>query len=108
MTSMTRLPTGTPARPWAQPGTTSVPRLKLNGCPVGACADGQEVLKTLPVRQILPTYCATTVSPFTSFGPEPLINVVTDRPLGGELFGTVITGAAPALALTAGSDPPPC
>src|SRR3984957_15758459 len=107
MTSMTRLPTVTPARPWFQPFTTWPPSWKLNGRPCGSAADGQVALNTLPVRQIEPTYCATTVSPVTSFGPEPLIRVVTDRPAGGELFGTVMTGAWPGFAVTVGSLPPP-
>src|ERR1700739_2113524 len=73
MTSITRLPTGTPARPSFQPGMTPPPSWKLNGIPFGWDDVGQVVLNTLAFRQIEPTYSATTVSPLVSLGPAPLI-----------------------------------
>ena len=77
------------------------PSWKLNGRP--AATDGQVLPNTLPVRQIEPTYCATTVSPLASFGPVPLISVVTDSLAGGAFFGMLMAGAWPAVAVTVGS-----
>src|SRR5215469_12587405 len=106
MTSSTRLPTGTPVRPWLKPASTLPPSWNPNTCP--ACDEvGQLLANTEPVRQSAPTNWATTVSPLVSFGPEPLIRVVTDRLAGGEVLGTVMTGAWPVLAVTVGSVPPP-
>src|SRR5258708_4245562 len=107
ITSMTLLPTGTPTRPSFQPGTTFPPSWKLNGRPPGAADGGQVLLNTLPVRQMEPTYWATTVWPLASFGPEPLISVVTDSLAGGVFLGTAMTGDCPDAAVTVGSLPPP-
>src|SRR5215469_1920601 len=108
MTTITLLPTGTPASPLLRPGSTCCPPTwKLSRCPAASCADGHEASNTLPVRQLTPTYCVTTVSPLASFGPEPLIRVVTDSLAGGVFFGTEMTGAWPVVAVTDGSLPPP-
>ena len=80
---MTRLPTGTPVRPLSSPDHAAA-ELEAERLAGRRLADGQDALKTLPVRQIEPTYWATTVSPLASFGPVPLIRVVTDSLAGGE------------------------
>src|SRR5215469_15475381 len=104
MTTITLLPTVTPASALLRPGSTWFPPAwKLSSCPAALCADGQDVANCLPVRQLTPTYCATTVSPLATFGPEPWISVVTDSFEGGEFFGTVTTGAWPGFAVTDGS-----
>src|SRR5450631_2391240 len=107
MTSMTRLPTGTPVRPWVKPGIMPPPpRAKVNGMPADEL-DGQVELKTAPVRQFTATYWATTVWPAVSLGPVPWIRVFTTSLLGGVPFGTVTTGALPVGAVTDGRLPPP-
>src|SRR5215472_2289374 len=109
MTSITRLPTGTPFRPVLKPLITLPPILNPNSCPSGCFAVGQLLANTFPVRQMAPTYWATTVSPSASFGPEPLISGVTDRLVGGELPGKAMEGATPAdfTGVTVGSPLPP-
>src|SRR5215469_4320639 len=108
MTTITRLPTGMPASPLLRPGSTCwPPTWKPSRWPAALWADGQEASNTLPVRQLTPTYCVTTVSPLASLGPEPLISVVTESLAGGVFFGTEMTGAWPAVAVTDGSLPPP-
>ena len=107
MTSMTRLPTGTPVSPLTKPGTTSAGfRAKLNGVPAEVL-DGQVVLKTCLVRQFTATYWATTVWLLASLGPEPWIRVLVISLLGGVFLGMVIVGAAPVAAFTDGRLPPP-
>src|SRR5258708_7413802 len=108
MTSITLLPTGIPVRPSVQPASTPWPSSTLIGLPTGDCVDGQDEPNTWPVRQFSPTYCATITSPLGVLGPVPLIRVVTDSFAGGACFGTVMTGACPAFAVTVGSAPPPC
>src|SRR5580698_4009835 len=83
ITIMTLDPTRTPGRPSFQPGMTSPPSLNANGSPSAWAEDGQEALNTLPVRQMAPTYWATTVWPVVSFGPVPCTSVVTDSFEGG-------------------------
>ena len=79
------------------------PIVKPNGVP----RDHDES-KTLLVRQIAPTYWLTTVWPLATTGPLPLTRVLTTSPVGGfPDFGMVIVGAAPGLAVTLGSEPPP-
>src|ERR1700681_3295362 len=106
MTSITRLPTRWPMRPASRPGMTWVgvaPMVKPNGSP-----RLQDESKTLPVRQIAPTYWATTVWPLTTAGPDPLISVFVTSLVGGVLDeGILITGALPVVAVTVGSPPPP-
>src|SRR6185437_4810551 len=107
MTSMTRLPTGTPVSPLTKPGTTSAAfRAKLNGVP-DELLEGHVVLKTCLVRQFTATYCATTVWLAASLGPVPWTRVLVTSLLGGEFLGMVIVGAAPVAALTVGRLPPP-
>src|ERR1700722_1915005 len=105
---MTRLPILTPVSPFWKPGMTPLPPItKLNGRPAEV-EDGQVELNTAPVRQIEATYWATTVCLAVTTGPVPWISVLVTRPLGGVVvFGTVITGAAPAACLTVGRAPPP-
>ena len=104
---MTRLPTVCPMRPLSQPVMTWLgvaPIVNPNGVP----RDHDES-KTLPVRQISPTYWLTTVCPLVTAGPVPLIRVLVTSEVGAfPDFGMVMVGAAPDLpAVTAGSEPPP-
>src|ERR1700733_1714989 len=104
---MTRLPTLTPVSPFSKPGITPLPPMvKLNGRPAED-DEGQVELNTAPVRQIEATYWATTVCLAVTTGPVPWISVLVTRPVGGAVFGTVITGAAPAACLTVGRPLPP-
>src|SRR5215469_8005498 len=105
MTSMTRLPTGTPTRPWSQPGkiwagvaSISKPR---------SMPWDQDESKTARVRQLRPTYWVTTYWPLTTGGPDPLISVLTTRLLGGAVAGILTAGALPVEAVTVGKLPPP-
>src|SRR5262249_32096198 len=105
ITSMTRLPTGTPTRPVSQPGMIwagEAPISKPNGAP-----RDQEESKTLRVRQLRPTYCVTTSWPLATGGPDPLISVLTTSLLGRDGVGTFTLGAVPVLAETVGRLPPP-
>src|SRR5580700_4951483 len=106
MTSMTRLPTVWPTRPLSQPGMTWLgvaPMVKPKGWP-----RVQDASKTLPVRQITPTYWATTVWPLLTAAPDPLISVFATSADGGRPDeGILITGAVPEVAVTVGSAPPP-
>src|SRR6266446_9766754 len=106
MTSITRLPTGWPARPVSQPGITcsgDAPMTKPNGEP-----DDQEEPNAFFVRQMYPVYWAMTYWPLTTVAPPPLMRAFTTSPLGGvEEEGNVSVGAPPVLALTVGRLPPP-
>src|SRR5579884_1850028 len=108
MTSMTRLPAGWPSRPVSHPLITwagEEPIVNPNGC-----LRAHEASKTLPVRQITPTYWTTTVCPAATFGPEPLIRVLVTRLAGGlACLGMVIDGSVPGPDQdTEGRLPPPC
>src|SRR5215469_4932550 len=105
MTSMTRLPTGTPTRPWSQPGkiwagvaSISKPR---------SMPWDQDESKTARVRQLRPTYWVTTYWPLTTGGPDPLTRVLVTRPLGGAVVGILTVGALPVAVATVGRLPPP-
>src|SRR5215468_4171698 len=105
MTSITRLPTVWPTRPLSQPalawlGLASM--VKPKGWP-----RFQEASNTVPLFQIAPTYCTTTVCPLATAGPLPLTSVLVTSLAGGLLDGTLIFGAAPVAAVTLGSAPPP-
>src|SRR5215469_6126470 len=105
MTSITRLPTVWPIRPWFHPGMTWLgvaAMVKPNGC-----CRVQEASNTVPLRQIAPTYCTTTVCPLATAGPVPLTSVLLTSLVGGLLDGILIFGAVPAAAVTVGSEPPP-
>src|ERR1017187_4788390 len=68
----------------------------------------QDASKTLPVRQITPTYWATTVWPLLTTGPAPLIRGLVTSVVGGvPVVGILTTGALPVVAVTVGSVPPP-
>src|ERR1039457_2525009 len=119
MTSSTRLPTVWPTRPMSHPVMTW-----LGGGPAGETGGGrraagaaktlpraprvQDASKTLPVRQITPTYWATTVWPLLTTGPAPLIRGLVTSVVGGvPVVGILTTGALPVVAVTVGSVPPP-
>src|SRR5258707_14985617 len=108
---MTLLPTGTPSRPWSQPGMIWAGEASISK-PNGAPRDHEES-KTLPVcapalcGQIAPTYCVTTSWPLATGGPDPLISVLTTSLLGGVDAGALTAGAVVALPLTVGTLPPP-
>src|ERR1700726_203944 len=106
MTSITLLPTVWPTRPLSQPGMTWLgvaPMVKPNGWP-----RVQDASKTLPVRQIAPTYWATTYWPLLTADPDPLIRVLVTSVVGGvPVEGILITGAVPVVAVTVGSVLPP-
>src|SRR5215472_10001089 len=105
MTSITRLPTVCPARPLSQPGITWLglaAMVKPNGC-----FRFQDASNTWPLRQMAPVYWTTTVSPAATAGPVPLIRTLVVRFFGGLPLGILIVGAAPAVAVTVGSEPPP-
>jgi len=79
--------------------TLPVPITKEAGTP--RC---HEESKTLPVRQIRPSYCATSSLPFATGGPVPWISVSAWSVPGGAAFGIVTGGATPASeGLTDGS-----
>src|SRR5216683_1717438 len=103
---MTRLPTVWPMRPLSQPGMTWLgvaAMVKPKGWP-----RVQDASKTLPVRQMTPTYCATTVWPLVTADPDPLISVLATSADGGlPDEGILITGALPVVAVTVGNVPPP-
>ena len=62
----------------------------------------------MPVRQISPTYWVTTVWPLATTGPVPLTRVLVTSDVGAFFdVGIVMVGAAPGLAVTLGSEPPP-
>ena len=79
---------------------------KLNGWP-----RFQEASNTvpfpLPLRHSAPTYCTTTVWLALTAGPLPLTRTLVTSLAGGLPDGTLIFGAAPAVAVTLGSAPPP-
>src|SRR5260370_30620106 len=78
--------------------TLPVPITKVAGAP--RC---HEESKTLLVRQIRPSYCATRTLPLATCGPVPWIRVLACSVPGGAAFGIVTCGAAPADgALTVG------
>ena len=93
-------------RPLSQPVMTWLgvaPIVKPNGSP----RDHDES-KTLPVRQISPTYWVTTVWPLVTAGPVPLTRVLVTSAVGAFFdVGMVMVGAAPDLAATLGREPPP-
>src|SRR5215467_5924199 len=103
---MTRLPVGTPTRPVFQAGIRWS-RLNTFGGTVGCVADGQLLLKTLPVRQIEPTYLTTTDWCSLIGAPVPWISVLLTSLAGGAFFGTLICGTPPTPAATVGRLPPP-
>src|SRR6266516_6876913 len=105
MTSITLLPTFWPTRPLSQPGMTWLGLaaiVKPNGWP-----RFHEASNTFPDFQIAPTYCTTTVCPLAMAGPLPLTSVLVTSLAGGLLDGILIFGAAPVVAVTLGSAPPP-
>src|SRR5215467_555332 len=105
MTSITRLPTVWPIRPLSHPGMTWLgvaAMVKANGC-----CRVQEASNTVPLRQMAPTYCTTTVCCLAMAGPVPLTSVLVTSLVGGLVDGILIFGAAPVDAVTVGSGPPP-
>src|SRR5579875_2482096 len=104
MTSMTRLPTFCPVRPVSQPEITwdgLASMVKPNGSPF--C---QEAEKTLPVRQMTPEYCTTTLSPLVTVAPVPCRRTFVTRLVGAALpFGMVTVGGSSEV--TVGRLPPP-
>src|ERR1700744_6216568 len=106
MISSTRLPTVWPTRPLSQPVMTwlgEAPILKL----WGRLRD-QDESNVVPVRQLTPTYWATTSWPLVTVAPVPLIRVLATSVLGGVTFlGIVILGPLPLASLTLGRRPPP-
>src|SRR6516164_9498569 len=105
MTSITRLPTRCPIRPWSQPGMTLLgvaPMVKPNGW-----LRFQEASNTFPLAQIAPTYCTTTVCPLVTTGPFPCTSVLVTSVVGGLLAGILMVGALPVTAVTGGRPLPP-
>src|SRR5260370_42439823 len=98
---MTRLPPVWAMGPLSQPGMTWLgvaAMVKPKGWP-----RGQDASKTLPVRQMTPTYCATTVWPLVTADPDPLISGLATSADGGlPDEGILIPGALPGAAGSAG------
>src|ERR1700750_2598774 len=109
MTSITRLPTVWPVRPFSQPRVTWLGLLAMTKLDVWPRF--QEASNTvpfpLPLRHSAPTYCTTTVCLALMAGPPPLTRTLVTSLAGGLDDGTLIFGAAPVAAVTLGSAPPP-
>src|SRR5260370_1967281 len=103
---MTRLPPVWAMGPLSQPGMTWLgvaAMVKPKGWP-----RVQDASKTLPVPQMTPTYCATTVWPLVTADPDPLISVLATSADGGlPDEGILITGALPGVAVPLRRRPPP-
>src|SRR5215472_3934134 len=98
-----RLPTVWLTRPLSHPLITWLglaPMVKPNGWPPVPCF--QDASNTWPVRQFTPVYWTTTVSPWATAGPVPLIRVFDTRLVGGLPEGILMVGAAPLVSLTVG------
>src|SRR5215472_1292083 len=103
MTRSTRLPTVWPTSPLSQPLMTwPTPMGVGNGWP-----RVHEESKDFLVRQLMPVYWTTRYWPLATFGPAPVIRVLTCSVFGGAEDGICTAGCWPGVAVTVGSPDPP-